>query len=170
MADSEHCIYQNFMMMVNGKPVVDSQDTTLRTILHFQNEISIREKLPHVTYSQNSKEIDTKMRVVLSLENKIVEFSLNRVSELTGLPVLRVGSEEDYREDGQEDSETKVRTWEGRSLNTVAASSLILTSFTDFTVSWETNHKLGETMADIHWISVPYLEASLFLPSRLTEH
>lgn len=55
-------------------------------------------------------------------------------------------------------------------MNTVAASSLILTSFTDFTVSWETNHKLAETMADIHWISVPYLEASLFLPSRLTEH
>lgn len=93
--------------MANGEPVVDSEDTTLRTILQFQNEIPIREKLPHVTYSQNSKEIDTKMQVVLSLENKIVEFSLNRVSELTcipvllvqGQPVLRVGSEDDYREE-----------------------------------------------------------------------
>lgn len=48
------------------------------------------------------------MQVVLNLENKIVEFILNKVSELIGLPVLllqgqpvlRVGSEDDYREDG----------------------------------------------------------------------
>ena len=32
------------------------------------------------------------------------------------------------------------------------------------------SHELAETMADIHWLSIPYLDASLFLPPRLTEH
>lgn len=56
----------------------------------------------------------------------------------SGRHEVKQSSEDDYRKDGKDDSETMVRNQEGCPVSAAAASGLILRGFMYFPVTWET--------------------------------
>lgn len=107
------------------------------------------------------------------------------VTPVQSRTVLWGGTEDDYRKDGKEDLKGEGQKSGGLQVHTLPAPSVSLI----YTLQYrgKQSHTLAETMADVHWISVPICRPlglikthgwdaemfsfwSAFFPPRLAEH